>query len=562
MKHARLKCLLATLALMVLGAVPAAANWMGGFVLDRGETAYLGHGQQAGITFDFKVTNANGARFIVYAYENGSVVPGSSWGGSATYPNGTTGTHVNYLTYGGGTHHMDEYRVRMFDPVTSATLLDIYLPVDYTFGANAVNDLQFSHTSPSWLLNGQQFFIDFDCWTSEAAGVRVSARPYTDGALTPGYAASGLSILPTGSSTGQQWFRFMSSTHDVDAIRFQVWNSTMTTVLLEVFIPVDLHWGDVSISNITFDPPFPECLALDQSVTVGFDYATSDPAGCYTWAFGTSEDPDVYFDQTYSGSILLPVSGHLERSFRMVRNEYHINGVRFLMENHDRTAQLLDLTIPVEYHYGPSAIRNVVFVPASPAVLDNSERVDVTYDYVVAEAGGARMQPLPYSWAATTPFYAVNPSPLYAAGSGTATGYFRATTGSHLVTRVGLHMYTSTWDGPVHSCFKDVAFTFGGVGGVTAVPVVPTGAGLALGQNYPNPFNPTTSIPLDLEAPARVAVKVYDLRGRLVRTLTDRVLPAGRTVLPFDGTDLASGAYLCVAASPGGSATRRLMLVK
>lgn len=562
MIHRNLRCLLVALALLALGAGTASANWMGGFVLERGDTAHLGNGQLARITFQFKVTNANGARFIVHAFENGSQLPGSTWGGSSNYPAGTSGTHSNFLTFGSGTVHMDQYRVRMFDPVTSATLLEIYLPVDYTFGSNAVNDIQLSYSSPSWILNGQNLVINFSSWTSEPAGVRVSARPFTGGSLTPGYAASGVSALPMGDGTGQQWFRFSSSTHDVDAIRFQVWNATMSTLLLEFFVPVDLHWGDASISNLTFDPPFPECLAWNQSVTVGFDYATSDPAGCYAWAYGTSPDPDMRWDQTYSGSPLLPVSGHVTRSFRLIAGEYDVTGVRLLMDNHDLSARLLDVTVPVDYHYAPNAIRNVVFTPASPAVLDNGEFVDITYDYVVAQAGGARLQPLPYAWEAVASGYGVNPSGLYPVGSGSTTGFFTIWSGSTLVSRVGLHMYDSAWGGPLHTCFKDVAFTFNGIGGVTAVPAPPVGRGVAMGQNYPNPFNPSTSLPLDLDAPTHVTVKVYDLAGRLVGTIADAVLPAGRTVLSFDGTNLGSGAYLCVAETPMGSASRRLMLLK
>jgi len=452
--------------------------------------------------------------------------------------------------------------VRMWDPVTSATLLEIFLPVDYTFGANAVNNIQLNYSSPSWILRGQNLVIDFDSWTNEPAGVRVMARPFTGGSLSPGYAASGLSPLPTGFGSGQQWFRFPGSNQDVDEIRFQVWNSTVTTLLLEFFVPVDLHWGTVSIANLTFDPPFPECLAWNQPVTVGFDYATSDPAGCYLWASGASDDPGFWMDSNYQGSALLPVSGSVTRFYSVTNNEHLVNGVRLRMDNHDQSVRLFDVTIPVEYRHGPNAIRNVVFTPASPAVLDYSERVDMTFDYVVAQAGGARMQPLPYTWEAISPSYAVSPSPIYPVGSGSASGYVTITSGARLVSRVGLHMYTSAWGGPLHSCFKDVAFTFGGIGGITAVPVLPAAPGVALGPNYPNPFNPTTSIPVDLDAATRVVVKIYDLRGRLVETLADAVLPAGRTVLPFDGTGLASGAYLCVADAPGGSASRRLMLVK
>ena len=106
---------------------------------------------------------------------------------------------------------------------------------------------------------------------------------------------------------------------------------------------------------------------------------------------------------------------------------------------------------------------------------------------------------------------------------------------------------------------------FGGIGGVTAVPDLPevaTTPALALGQNFPNPFNPLTEIPVDLAAPSHVTVRIYDVRGRLVADVADRVLPAGRTVFSFDGSRLASGEYLYVARTPDGSRARRMVLLK
>jgi len=41
----------------------------------------------------------------------------------------------------------------------------------------------------------------------------------------------------------------------------------------------------------------------------------------------------------------------------------------------------------------------------------------------------------------------------------------------------------------------------------------------ALLQNYPNPFNPETWIPYHLSQDAEVVIRIYDVRGRIVRTL-------------------------------------------
>jgi hypothetical protein len=65
----------------------------------------------------------------------------------------------------------------------------------------------------------------------------------------------------------------------------------------------------------------------------------------------------------------------------------------------------------------------------------------------------------------------------------------------------------------------------------------------ALHQNYPNPFNPSTTIGYEVPSNSKVTLKVYDVLGRLVETLVDRVQDAGRYTITFDGNNLASGIY-------------------
>ncbi len=64
----------------------------------------------------------------------------------------------------------------------------------------------------------------------------------------------------------------------------------------------------------------------------------------------------------------------------------------------------------------------------------------------------------------------------------------------------------------------------------------------------PNPFNPATRIEYSLEGQSRVQLAVYDVAGRLVRTLVNGDRPAGSHAATWDGKDLhgaavASGIY-------------------
>ena len=71
-----------------------------------------------------------------------------------------------------------------------------------------------------------------------------------------------------------------------------------------------------------------------------------------------------------------------------------------------------------------------------------------------------------------------------------------------------------------------------------------------LGGNYPNPFNPSTNFEFTLPLDKRVSVRVYDVSGRLVRTLIDGEYYAeGTHTVTWNGRDdagmpVASAAYI------------------
>lgn len=64
-------------------------------------------------------------------------------------------------------------------------------------------------------------------------------------------------------------------------------------------------------------------------------------------------------------------------------------------------------------------------------------------------------------------------------------------------------------------------------------------------QNYPNPFNSSTKIRFDIPYSIPVAVKVFDLTGRIIRTLIDyETRPAGEYAVNFNTSGLSSGNYV------------------
>lgn len=86
-------------------------------------------------------------------------------------------------------------------------------------------------------------------------------------------------------------------------------------------------------------------------------------------------------------------------------------------------------------------------------------------------------------------------------------------------------------------------------------------------MSYPNPFNAVVTIPLDVPKESSVRLLIYDVRGRLVRTLADRTFKPGTYFIRWNGTDdlgrnAATGIYIYRLETPVTDATRELILVK
>jgi len=96
-------------------------------------------------------------------------------------------------------------------------------------------------------------------------------------------------------------------------------------------------------------------------------------------------------------------------------------------------------------------------------------------------------------------------------------------------------------------------------------PAAPTK--VELRGNYPNPFNPETRIAFDLPRDMQVRLAVYDIKGRLIQTLADGQLGAGRQEVIWNGCDsagrnAASGVYLYHLVTAEGVQTGRMVLSK
>jgi hypothetical protein len=89
----------------------------------------------------------------------------------------------------------------------------------------------------------------------------------------------------------------------------------------------------------------------------------------------------------------------------------------------------------------------------------------------------------------------------------------------------------------------------------------------SLEQNHPNPFNPTTTIRFSIAEDSHVRLAVYDVTGRLVRTLVNEARRANTYELEWDGRNdasqpVATGMYFYRITAGKFTQTRKMLLLK
>lgn len=104
-----------------------------------------------------------------------------------------------------------------------------------------------------------------------------------------------------------------------------------------------------------------------------------------------------------------------------------------------------------------------------------------------------------------------------------------------------------------------------------SVDVEETGGGVPadmnLHQNFPNPFNPDTRIRYDLAESGSPAIEVFDIGGRLIRTIAPGYQNAGSHDVRWDGKDesgrqVPSGPYFYRLRSGGTVQTKKMIVLR
>jgi len=559
MNHARI--LLSTIFLLLIVA-RAESDVIYNIQLSPKPVAALQFNQNVNITFDYRTSQTGGVRIFARPMTAGALSANYAAHASPIYPLGS-GSGSGSFTITSGDLTVDAIRLQVYNPAQTVLLLEFYVPVKYVYSAHALFNIAMTPASPSSMQFNQDISVSFSYGTTQAGGVRIFPRPMTGSSLTPNYAASASPLYPTGSGTGTGSFTITTGNAKVDGVRFQMYNDAQTVLLLEIIIPVNYPYAAHSISNIQFTPSSPQGLQLNSDITITFDYRTSQSGGALIFprpftdgalspGYGASASP------TYATG-----SGTGGGTFTILSGDVTVDSVRFRMTTVDQTQTLLEYFVPVNFHYSAHKIANIQFSPSSPAYFTSNESDTSRFDYTTTQVGGVLMFARPFSGGILTPNYAASPSPTFAIGSGTGSGWFTISAGNVLVDHMRFQMLNTTQTQTLVEWFYPVHFQFGNM---TSVGVGKDEPGIppsyALEQNYPNPFNPSTTIRYGLSLTSEVTLTVFNTLGQQVALLQNGEQEAGYHEVRFDGSGLSSGVYFYRLRAGDFVQTRKLLLMK
>ena len=347
-----------------------------------------------------------------------------------------------------------------------ALLLPAWAPAvaTATSADHLVTQISLAPRTPDILGLNEQVTVSFSYSTAEAGGVRIFVRPFTGGALTPHYAASGSPLYPAGTGTGSGDFTITSGDVTVNRVHFEMWDADQTTLLFQAFVPVHYQFTS-AISNVVNDiglTDTPNVLVRGQHVAVSFHYQTTVPAGVRIFVRPLTHGS---LTATYaaSPSPLYPVGTGVGRGwFTITRGDRAVTQVRIQMWNATQTRLLFQALVPVSYQFKGAAtlVDAIGLTPANPNILAFGQQIKLTLAYTTNAGGGVRIFAFPVVRGVATPEYAYGGSPLYAVGTGTADRWFTIVDGTMKVDHIDLQVWDADQTTLLFETFIPVSYQF------------------------------------------------------------------------------------------------------
>jgi hypothetical protein len=113
--------------------------------------------------------------------------------------------------------------------------------------------------------------------------------------------------------------------------------------------------------------------------------------------------------------------------------------------------------------------------------------------------------------------------------------------------------------------FDNISFSSGTVSIDNNSETIPYS--FSIKQNYPNPFNPVTSLCYDLPEDGLVNITIYDMMGRIVKTIVNSSQTTGYKSIKWNATNdrnepVSAGLYLYTIQAGEFRQTKKMVLLK
>ena len=342
--------------------------------------------QDVTINFSYSTTQVGGVRIFVHPYTNGAPSANYAVSGSPLYPQSATGTGSGTITITAGTIVVDEINLHMTDANQTVVLFDAFIPVYYLFSdaGSVVSNIGYRLDTPNVSSFNQHVDLTFDYITRQQGGVLIFARPFTNGALTPNYAASGSPTYTLSSGSGTGFFTITSQQAVVDQIRVQMWNLNQTVLLFEAFLPVYYRFYDPTniVTSIGMAPDTPNIFKYSQNINFTFNYTTNQVGGVVIFLRPFS---GAHLSPSYAahGSGIYPVgSGGGTGYFSLTAGPTIVDKVRIQMWDAKQTTLLFEAFLPVSLFWAgsgppPGPDMHVDAIEVTQAIQDLNNSVDL-----------------------------------------------------------------------------------------------------------------------------------------------------------------------------------------
>jgi hypothetical protein len=537
-------------------ASPALGDSFSGIAFSPAPVATLQFGQHLDVSFNYNVTTPGGVLVFVRPFTGGHLTPSYAAGGGALCPVGS-GSGSGYFTITAGDATIDEVRFQVYTPDQTTLLLEFFVPVLFYYSSHGIYNIELTPSSPSMAMFGHHVDIAFNYKTNQTGGVRIRVLPYTQGAATFNYSVSSSPLYAIGTGSGSQYITITSGDADVDAIRFRMYTSDYSTLLLELFVPVAYAFRVASAYNIQFTPAWPAGLRFGEHANVTFEYQATEAGGVrifplpltngsYTAHWGASSSP-LYPAGSGTGAGFVTVTAE----------EATVDAIQFLITNADQSRELARYQVPVNYHFADDVVRTVSCTPPSPAYFSLQHHEDLVLSYTHDAVGGAWIWARPYTDGAPAPDGFWQGSENVPMGSGTVSRYLSVDANPAVVDQIYLGVMGVDGMTQLSNWLIASELHFGNQPSVTGAPTAPAIIPLGAFIDFPNPLGVGGIIRWRLAEDAHVSLGLFDITGRRVATLLDAKLSAGLCDAPLSAPGFSSGIYfLRLRADATGSTGR------